>query len=122
MASAQITNLGKGVRRLHPTGVVEVHELMLLKKLSRTIEENDWGCRHMSTPAMKKWRPTDDDIPSLVESIKFWQLCQPKRPENEWGALDYKLSREATKKEKACLVLLEKCPSMRLRYNNIVKI
>lgn len=122
MAFVQITNLGKGVKRLHPNGVVEVHELMLLKKLSSTIEENDWGCKHMTIRAMKKWRPTDDDIPSLVESVKFWQLCQPKRPENEWGMLDYKLSREATKKEKACLVLLDKCPSMRLRYKNIVKI
>tara|TARA_R110002126_G_scaffold104034_1_gene237330 strand:+ start:70 stop:438 length:369 start_codon:yes stop_codon:yes gene_type:complete len=122
MACAQINNLGKGVKRLHPNGIVEVHELMLLKKLSQTIKVNDWGCRHMTKGAMKKWRPSDEDIPSLVESVKFWQLCQPKRPENEWGALDYKLSREATMKEEACMKLLKKCPSMRFRYSNIVKI
>jgi hypothetical protein len=122
VAATFIDNLGDGLGNIYPEGGhVTLPELMLLKKLSSTIREKDYDVKHMTKQEQKDWQPTDDDIPSLVESINFWHSCQPKRPEKEWGALDYQLSIEAQMKEDLCLGLLAKIPSMIPRRRNVSK-
>tara|TARA_R110001606_G_scaffold160760_1_gene304759 strand:+ start:979 stop:1365 length:387 start_codon:yes stop_codon:yes gene_type:complete len=120
-ASAFIDNLGPDLENLYPGGNVSLPELMLLKKLSKTIEEKDYGVKHLTKRQQREWQPIDDDIPSLVESINFWRSCQPKRPEKEWGAVDYQLSIEAAMKEQLCLGLLAKITSMKPRRRNVSK-
>ena len=120
-ASAFIDNLGDDLQSFYPDGHVSLPELMMLKKLSNTIKEKDYDVKHMTKQEQQEWRPTDDDIPSLVESIKFWNSCQPKRPEKEWGSLDYQISLEASAKESLCLGMLAKIPSMIPRRRNVSK-
>ncbi len=63
------------------------------------------------------WIPTEEDIPSLVESIKYWKSVTDDMTRNmgdaeAWSDLSCKIYVEATKKEKICVELLGRIPDM----------
>jgi len=85
---------------------------ILTKKCESYCEENDYTYTHMTLSEYKAWKPTEDDLPSLVESIRFWNNLKPKGEKHTWTQLQFKLHCEATKKEKMLLALLEKIPNI----------
>ena len=62
----------------------------------------------MTFEEFNSWKPTEEDIPGLVESIKFWTNCKPKGERDTWSKLQFKLYCEASKKEKMLLNSLSK--------------
>ena len=103
------------ITKLFPDGQVGLHDIMILKKISEKCTDTDFGHKPMSRKEWTEWIPTDEDVPSLVESIKFWRSCYPKRHKRDWGMLDHELFAESLKKEIICIDLLQKVPSMSMK-------
>lgn len=59
----------------------------------------------LSWEEWNSYEPTPDDIPSLVESIRYWAtIALPKGDKNTWNKLQYEIANECYKKE---LILYE---------------
>ena len=81
---------------------------ILAKKCISFCEENDYEYSPMTFEDFNSWEPTEEDIPGLVESIKFWTNLKPKGERDTWSKLQFKLYAEAVKKEKMLLNTLNK--------------
>jgi hypothetical protein len=65
--------------------------------------------KKMTWDEWNNWEPGDDDIPSLVESIKFWSIeALPKGNKSTWNKLQREIANECYKKELICYELLGK--------------
>ena len=53
----------------------------------------------------------EEDIPSLVESIKFWSEAKPKKDKKFWTKLDYEIESERMKKELILIQMLGSFPN-----------
>jgi len=72
---------------------------------------------NMSISEWENWIPTEEDIPSLVESIKYWKsvtddMTRKLGDAEGWSDMSCKIYVEAVKKEKICLELLGRIPDM----------
>lgn len=81
---------------------------ILQKKCQSFCEENDYEYDPKTFEEFNSWVPTEEDLPGLVESIKFWSNLKPKGEKDNWSKLQFKLYCEATKKEKMLLNALSK--------------
>ena len=85
---------------------------ILARKCQAFCEENDYDYEEVQICKWEDWVPTQEDIPSLVESIKYWMSVRPPGDAEGWSSLKCKLYLEAVKKEKICVELLGRIPDM----------
>ena len=71
-------------------------------------ERLDYEYCPMTLSEFDEWKPTTEDVPCLVESIRFWADLKPRGDKVEWSQLQFKLYCEAAKKEKMLLHTLGK--------------
>ncbi len=87
-----------------------------IKELNEAHDYLEYVEKPMERSEWMNWEPEEDDIYSLVESIKYWsQTAYPKRPRSEWGEVDMALAVKCKEKELVCLELLGKCMD---KYDN----
>ena len=54
----------------------------------------------MTFEEFNSYEPTEEDIPSIVESIRFWGTkCRPKGKEDTWNKLQREIANECYKIE-----------------------
>jgi hypothetical protein len=75
-------------------------------------EKIEYDYTHMTFSEFNNWTPTEEDIPDLVESIRFWSDLKPKGNKETWTDLQFKLFCETVKKEKMLLAALGKIKHM----------
>lgn len=85
---------------------------ILERKCQTFCEENDYDYEEVKISKWGDWVPSQEDIPSLVESIKYWMSVRPPGDAEGWSSLQCKLYFEAVKKEKICVELLGRVPDM----------
>lgn len=85
---------------------------ILERKCQAFCEENEYDYEEVKICKWEDWVPSQEDIPSLVESIKYWMSVRPPGDAEEWSSLQCKLYFEAVKKEKICVELLGRVPDM----------
>lgn len=77
----------------------------------------DFEYSNMTIGEWIDWNPTEEDIPSLVESIKYWKgitedMTRKLGNADAWSEMSCKIYVEAVKKEKICVELLGRIPDM----------
>ncbi len=94
-------------------------ESKILERKCQTFCEDyeDYEYEEVKICKWENWIPTEEDIPSLVESIKYWKSVTDDMTRNmgdaeAWSDLSCKIYVEATKKEKICVELLGRIPDM----------
>ena len=85
---------------------------VLAKKCQQYVEKHDHEYGPMSFEDFNAWKPTEDDIYSICESIKFWSNTKPKGEKETWTKFQFKVYCEAVKKEKMLTKKLGEIPSM----------
>ena len=84
-------------KRLHNHIKEENSQLELFEYVEQRMTWDEW----------QAWIPTEDDIPSIVESIKYWGMIgHPKKPRNQWSPIEREIYLECRKKEMICYELL----------------
>ena len=79
---------------------------------------------YMKRKELKRWKPTKEDLPSLVASVCFWDNLKPDKPIEEWNKLNYEIYDRSVKK---CCVLIDKINEIKgisafVGYDNILRI
>ena len=120
MAISSIKAIGD-ITKLFPDGSLELSDIVILKRISRHCQTNDFGHDCKTTQEWKSWNPTNEDIPSLIESIRFWESLFPKRHKNKWGPIDFQIYSECQKKSIICQTLLSRTPKIQetMFYNSL---
>lgn len=86
-----------------------VEQILTRKLANYEHEEFEIEPKKMTWDEWNSWEPGDDDIPALVESIKFWSMeALPKGDERTWNKLQREIVNECRKKELICYELLGK--------------
>ncbi len=101
----------------------ELVRQMIHRKLER-YEHPDYEIEHkvMTWDEWQSWEPTEDDTPSLVESIKYWSIdALPKGDKNKWNKLQREYAMECYKKELICYELLGRSMRKTLLKNGTSK-
>jgi hypothetical protein len=71
-----------------------------IAKENKELELFEYEHKPMSWSQWQSWYPTEEDIPSLVESIKYWGMIgQPQKPRDQWSPIEKKIYIECKKKE-----------------------
>ena len=90
------------------------HQPMVTKLLTRKCrdycDDNEHEYFHLKDH--ESYVPTEEDIPSLVESIKFWQKQRPTGESKRWTPLKWQLYYQIKQKELICCAMLGKIPGM----------
>ncbi len=81
---------------------------ILAKKCKTFCEEKDYEYDSVPLAEFNSWVPTEEELPGLIESIKYWSNVKPKGEKHNWSKLQFKLYCEASKKEKMLLNALSK--------------
>ena len=79
---------------------------MLSRKVEKYCETNGFESLKVTDP--EHYEPDEDMVPSLVESIKFWQNARPTGDSSDWTRFKWALYHQIKSKELLCLKLLEK--------------
>lgn len=92
----------------------EKHYPMVTEMLRRKAVQYAGDNGHAYYPVVdhEMWLPTEEDVPSLMESIKFWRSVMPPGDAETWSDIQTKTYLEAKKKEMICYSLLGKVPDM----------
>lgn len=77
---------------------------MLERKAETYCDKNEFEYEYMQSPS--EFKPTQDDIPSIVESIKFWSTICPPGVTDDWNDTKCRIYLEAKKKETILLEML----------------
>ncbi len=79
---------------------------ILTRKVDTYCETN--GFEPFRVPDYEHYEPDEDMIPSLVESVKFWQNARPSGDSADWTRFKWTLYYQIKSKELICLNLLGK--------------
>lgn len=77
---------------------------MLERKAETYCDKNEFEYEYMASPS--EFKPTQEDIPSLVESIKFWSTICPYGHTDDWNDMKCRVYLEAKKKETMLIEML----------------
>ena len=90
------------------------HQKRVTKLLRRKARDyaDDQGHQYYACHDHEMWLPTREDVPSLVESIKFWKSVRPPGRAEDWNDFQVQMYLEVKKKEMICYSLLGKVPDM----------
>jgi len=94
-------------------------DAMLNRKAENYADNNGFEYEYMPTPS--QFKPTDDDIPSIIESIKFWSTICPSGHTGDWNDIKCKLYLEAKRKETMLLTMLGGIEGMNDYAMNVAK-
>ncbi len=76
----------------------------------------------MSWGEWNNWEPTEDDLPRIIESIKYWSGdALPRGDKKNWNKLQKEIANECYKKELICYELLGKSMRKSLTKNGLSK-
>jgi len=85
---------------------------ILARKCQKYCDESeDFEYLNMKFRDCTEFVAEEEDIPSLIESIKFWSEAKPKKPKKKWTKLDYALEEERHKKEMILIQMLGSFPN-----------
>jgi len=90
---------------------------ILARRCETYCDNEDFEYSNMTIGEWSDWIPTEEDIPSLVESIKYWKgitedMTRKLGNAEAWSEMSCKIYVEAVKKEKICVELLGRIPDM----------
>lgn len=84
---------------------------ILARKCQKYCDQDDFEYVHMKFRDCTEFVATEDDIPSLIESIKYWSNAKSKKPQKKWTQLDWKIENERHKKEMILIQMLGSLPN-----------
>lgn len=85
---------------------------ILARKCQRYCDESeDFEYTGMKFMDCVNYKAKEEDIPSLIESIKYWSEAKPKKDKKFWTKLDFTLEDERMKKELILIQMLGSFPN-----------
>ena len=88
---------------------LKLSKRILSKKVEDHCERNDYDVFELKDHT--NFNPSQDMIPSLIESIRFWESQKPKGNPNDWNKLKWTLFYQIKAKIAICRDLLGKADS-----------
>ncbi len=86
-------------------------EILARKCKKHCNESEDFYYTGMKFMDCVNYKAKEEDIPSLIESIKYWSEAKPKKDKKFWTKLDYTLEDERMKKELILIQMLGSFPN-----------